>query len=1218
MKILNVRFRNINSLKGDWEIAFDRTPFADAGILAITGPTGAGKTSILDAVTLALYGETPRLKRRVEQIMTKHTGDCFSAVTFSVSGREYCSTWMIRKARKKSYGKFQPARMELAKLGGKSIEDKLSLVPERVAELTGLDFKRFSRSIMLAQGDFAAFLNAKDNERAELLEKITGTEIYSKISKKAFEKAKTENEKLDRLKEHIRSISLTDPSQVRELEQNIRDDEARSRETEKSLEIMRQQEDWLKGLERLEKECMQARASLGAAQNQKDNIREDICRLAAAKKAMLYKPDLDILDSDRNQLAELMETLGKLHKQILALENQHKVLDEKRKQSARELDRARKNRSETEGLIEKVLLLDRDIANEKKRFLEFTGKTESVRDEQKKALAREAENKAAILKTRADQGKIADWLELHDTDRHLPGDIPIILDRLEQLADIRKKRSDLESQRAKVSEKNRETSEALKKAEPMLRKIQEETEKLARQQQELEKTIADLTGEFSLEHMEKDYKKQEKHLGILRDLFRIAKDNAGYVSEKQKIKNRIHEDEKSLTEARKVYAGLEKDHNQEENIRAALEKAVEQERLIAKYEDDRKELKPGQPCPLCGSPEHPFVTETPDFETDSGKALRDQKRRLKTVNDNMNKLSNEITRFSTRADQNRKRLSDTENRITLLQKERDQLCAQLCAEAEYPWDPEKEDLLENKISTGESENRRLEEKITQIRKHKNQKHKISSSWHSEKQRLAQNQTWKMQLENDLNNGHKEMARLDRELQDILEKENAHAGDLQTRISAYKEKLPGTGKEKSLGTNLENRWKTYQEHVGKQQDLEKNLRELQEKSNFFSAEIRALEKQARDSEQSLRLSRESLTGLENKRKELFMDKDPVRERQNLMNECEKRENEHVRILDQYNETRRLLSARQELAQDRNMEKQKIFKAAEELEAELLRKVTASDFESIEHIRRALLPDDQQNAIEKEQEKVNRKIIQAGTRLETALENLDREKAKEMTGKSLEQVSRDIGEHRELKENLARRLGAAHETLKQQNALKQKHNKKMQEIENQDRECIRWNRLKSLIGSRDGDMFRKFAQGLTLDRLIFLSNRHLEKLSGRYRLNRQENQNLGLEIIDTYQADIRRSVSTLSGGESFLVSLAMALGLSDLASRKTNVDSFFLDEGFGSLDDEALDIALSTLENLQAVGKMIGVISHVEALKERITTRIQVEKMAGGISRVNIVE
>jgi exonuclease SbcC len=171
----------------------------------------------------------------------------------------------------------------------------------------------------------------------------------------------------------------------------------------------------------------------------------------------------------------------------------------------------------------------------------------------------------------------------------------------------------------------------------------------------------------------------------------------------------------------------------------------------------------------------------------------------------------------------------------------------------------------------------------------------------------------------------------------------------------------------------------------------------------------------------------------------------------------------------------------------------------------------------------------------------------------------------------------------------------------------------QIETQQAEYDIWQHLNSLIGSRDGDKFRKFAQSLTLDHLTHLANRHLQRLHGRYVLQRKAEGELEVEIVDTWQGDTTRDTRTLSGGETFLVSLALALALSDLVSTKTSIDSLFLDEGFGTLDAETLDTALDALDNLNASGKMIGVISHVEGMKERIPVQIQVCKGTGvGIS------
>lgn len=159
------------------------------------------------------------------------------------------------------------------------------------------------------------------------------------------------------------------------------------------------------------------------------------------------------------------------------------------------------------------------------------------------------------------------------------------------------------------------------------------------------------------------------------------------------------------------------------------------------------------------------------------------------------------------------------------------------------------------------------------------------------------------------------------------------------------------------------------------------------------------------------------------------------------------------------------------------------------------------------------------------------------------------------------------------------------------------------------------LHSLIGSQKGAKFNKFAQGLTLYYLVYLANKQLDRLHGRYLLQRKQTEALELQVIDTWQGDTVRDTKTLSGGESFLVSLALALALSDLVSHKTSIDSLFLDEGFGTLDSETLDIALNALDSLNASGKMIGVISHIEAMKERIPVQILVKKMNGlGVSKL----
>ncbi|MDR3005154.1 MAG: chromosome segregation protein SMC, partial [Acidovorax sp.] len=200
--------------------------------------------------------------------------------------------------------------------------------------------------------------------------------------------------------------------------------------------------------------------------------------------------------------------------------------------------------------------------------------------------------------------------------------------------------------------------------------------------------------------------------------------------------------------------------------------------------------------------------------------------------------------------------------------------------------------------------------------------------------------------------------------------------------------------------------------------------------------------------------------------------------------------------------------------------------------------------------------------------------------------------------------------------AEQLGATRARLQDDERLRQGQQDLLARIAAQQQDSELWQRLNALIGSAQGDKFRRFAQGLTLDHLLHLANQHLQRLHGRYGLRRKPTGELELDIVDRWQGDVARDTRTLSGGEAFLVSLALALALSDLVSHKTSIDSLFLDEGFGTLDGDTLEVALAALDALNASGKMIGIISHVEALKERIPAQIRVEK-GGGIGHSRLV-
>jgi exonuclease SbcC len=219
-------------------------------------------------------------------------------------------------------------------------------------------------------------------------------------------------------------------------------------------------------------------------------------------------------------------------------------------------------------------------------------------------------------------------------------------------------------------------------------------------------------------------------------------------------------------------------------------------------------------------------------------------------------------------------------------------------------------------------------------------------------------------------------------------------------------------------------------------------------------------------------------------------------------------------------------------------------------------------------------------------------------------LTEEKLESLTAKYSDTVARN--------KELQQEIGKKFEKLNANDEAKKRGQEVALRIAAQQQVFERWSKLNALIGSADGKKYRNFAQGLTLEIMIAHANRQLAKLSDRYLLVRNSAEPLELDVTDNYQAGEIRSTKNLSGGESFIVSLALALGLSKMASRKVSVDSLFLDEGFGTLDEETLEMALGTLASLRQDGKMIGVISHVGAMKERINTKIFVEPVREGRS------
>ena len=361
----------------------------------------------------------------------------------------------------------------------------------------------------------------------------------------------------------------------------------------------------------------------------------------------------------------------------------------------------------------------------------------------------------------------------------------------------------------------------------------------------------------------------------------------------------------------------------------------------------------------------------------------------------------------------------------------------------------------------------------------------------------------------------------------------------------------------------------------------------------------------------------LNQLNEERKALFGDQDPELVAQALRQSIEAAEQKREHSQKAESDALQSLITAQSQLEEKSARQASQKGRLKELQVKLDNAAKAAGFESTKAVEQALLPEEEANVLTLQSEQLRLQIHQNEQGLSAVQSELEKTKSLALTKEPAAFLETQLNENVAEATALQQQIGALTEQQRQHQAQQARAKGLTEQLDIQRNGYRRWAELNDIIGQADGKKFRMFAQGLTLQKLAQLANRHLQQLHGRYLIHKQSGDTLELDIVDTYQADNRRSMNTLSGGESFLVSLALALGLSELAGRHASIQSLFIDEGFGTLDENTLDLAIATLENLQASGKTIGIISHVKALKERIGTQVQVLKQGNGFSTIQVV-
>jgi DNA repair protein SbcC/Rad50 len=372
MKILELRFKNLNSLYGEWVIDFTDPEYVSNGIFALTGPTGAGKSTILDAICLALYGATPRLGKITKsenEIMSRQTGECYAEVLFeSQAGRFRCH-WEQRRARKKAEGNLQDQEHQITDADtDKPIETKKSLVGVVIEEKTGMDFDRFTRSILLAQGGFDTFLKANIEQKSKILEQITGTEIYSEISRRVHERQRDEREKLNLLNAETSGIVILEPEQEKEIQDDLAAKQkhetelaAKSTETGKAIT-------WLTSIDDLKKEILSLTEEAAKLKADTEAFKSERTKLEQAVKAASLDGTYATLASLRKQQVDDQTFLKTDEAAIPELETSANTQAEALKTAEQLTLKSKEDLKAAAPLIQKIRSLDQKIAEQKRLY----------------------------------------------------------------------------------------------------------------------------------------------------------------------------------------------------------------------------------------------------------------------------------------------------------------------------------------------------------------------------------------------------------------------------------------------------------------------------------------------------------------------------------------------------------------------------------------------------------------------------------------------------------------------------------------------------------------------------------------------------------------------------------------------------------------------------------------------------------------------------------
>ncbi|KON81536.1 AAA family ATPase [Azoarcus sp. PA01] len=1281
MKILAIRGNNLASLAGAFEVDFEAEPLASTGLFAISGPTGAGKSTLLDALCLALFDDTPRLRsaggRGIElpdvgtettlpndrrNILRRGCAEAQAEVDFRGSdGVGYRARWSVRRARGKANGKLQQAEMSLCRIddlqpvGGRLKSEVLPAIAARI----GLSFEQFTRAVLLAQNEFFTFLKAGEDERATLLQTLTATDRFEVLSRRAYERNKLEQQKLEALKaqlEHQQPLAAEERAHLDEARAGMKAALAEQEVLERQLQSQLQ---WHRDLDLAREREAEARAMLDRALAQREAAsgrREHLARVEAVQPARAMVADTERLAREHDSATARMaqaEAAVEAAASLVATANAGRIAADAA------LAYAEAVQQRFRPLITGARQLDSEIAALRPEH----AKAARAREEAAAALAKarnDADSNAAARSIRLARLEAArTWLAASAQLAPLAEGWIKWDSLLERAALERRARHDTCVKLQQLTQQARSEADALKAA----------LNTQAATAQELARRETDMTAAANALQCFDVATLAARRSGI------EAKQQAIQFAERTwrdlcTLQAQCNELARQCDVEREAVAANQMRAAELRALRPAAEAAFAQvdqswkvvfEATQASVEALRAQLRPDAPCPVCGSPDHPYVARHPAFD-DALTRLAGERERCQGVLHELTIEEQALARDTAARERQRVEIAP---RLVALDRQQAALhdgwrdarrdlgeffspmpaddgaaifawlagcnielrrAAQALAadEAAYRHAQEKRQAAQQALDDSRNAAHDAPETVTRLQSAAD---RTAASLQSTTEMHTQCETRLADLLAQLDAAHLQPAGDERTWRTAWEADPAayHAGCRESVAEWSAKRDAATTLQAEIG-QLDT------EAVGLARLVEQA--QLQQRHADAAAEELRRALDAKEAARRTVFTGMTLAAQSGPSTRLVADALAVAEIEAALEGAQaaacKRRNGCEQAA---KEAGQQLASRQstlaELTRQATTIAESARCAAETLDQWLAafkrqqdRQAEIADLD-LTALRFLLAQDAAWIATERERlQQLEAAVAGANGGLDRMRDLREAHERARPTA-ALPDVDTPDALHAALGATvsgigaLRDKLGELELALRRDAEVREHSAKLAEAIETQTRAARIWWQMNELIGAADGKKFRNYAQQLTLDILLAYANAHLKDLARRYRLERVPN-SLGLMVVDQDMGNEQRSVHSLSGGESFLVSLALALGLASLSSHRVQVESLFIDEGFGSLDSDTLRVAIDALDSLQSLGRMVGVISHVQEMTERIGTRIHVNRLPGGQSRVVVTK